>query len=452
MSKKIVIIGGVAGGATTASQIRKLDKEANIVLFEKSSYTSFGACGMPFYIGEVFDDREKLFAATPQELASRLNITIQIQHEVTRINREVKTVTVRNLHTSQTFEEAYDKLVLAPGAYATIPTINGLDSLPYFTLRHIDEMDQIKDYIEHHRPSKCVIIGGGYVGLEMAENLKNLSIDSTIIERSEHILGIIDEDFAYKVQCHLIEKHIGVLTGEAVSKISNRHIVLKSGKEIETDFIIVATGIKPITKLATEANLTLGETGGIKTNSYMQTDDPSIYALGDAAETFSFITNKPKQVPLSWPAHRQAYIIARHITEEQPIAFKGLLGTTIAKVFDMTVATTGLNERTLNEQNITFKTVYHEGGSHAGYYPNSSKVYLKAHFCPNSAKIYGAQIVGGDGVDKRIDVLATAIYGGIKINDLQEIETCYSPPFSSPKDLVNILGYKAEGILTSKQT
>ncbi len=447
MSRKVIIIGAVGGGATTASQIRKLDSTIEIILLEKTSYLSYGACGMPYYLGDIIDKRESLFAATPEKLHTKKNIDVRMQHEAIKINKEKRFIQIQDHVNNYEYEESYDQLIIASGASPFIPDIPGLQQIPSFTLRTVKDMDRIKQYIETETPKKCTIIGGGFIGVEMAENLRHLEMDVNIVERSSHVLSIVDKESATRVQDHMKDKGVQFFLDDGLKEIlKSRVLQLDSGKTLESDFILLAVGIKPNNQLAREAGLTIGDSGGIKTNQYMQTDDPSIYAVGDVAESVDFIDERPKQVPLAWPAHRQAYIIGKHITGKQ-VPFKGMLGTAIAKVFNLTIATTGLGEKELKERGYSYETVVHEGKSHAGYYPNAKNVYLRIHFCPKSGKIFGGNVVGGEGVDKQIDILATSIYAGLKITDLQEIETCYAPPYSSPKGLLNIVGYKGEGML-----
>lgn len=449
MSKKIIVIGAVGGGATTASQIRKLDDKAEIILLERTSYLSYGACGMPYYLGEVIKDREDLFAYTPEKLQTKKNFDVRMQHEAIKIDRENKSLQIKDLTNNEEYEETYDALVIATGASPFIPDIQGLDHIPSFTLRTVEDMDRLKNYLETKKPSAGAIIGGGFIGVEMAENLTHLGIQTSIVERSNHVLSVIDEETALKVQQHLTDKGVKLYLKNGLHKIiSKTKIQLDNGETIETDFILLAVGIKPNTKLALDSGLTVGKSGGISVNEFMQTDDSSIYAVGDAVESFDLIDGSPKQVPLAWPAHRQSYILAKHLTGS-PVAFKGMLGSAIAKVFDLTIASTGLGEKELTERKIKYKTAVHEGKSHAGYYPDSKDVYVRVHFCPDTGKLFGGNVVGGEGVDKQIDVLSTAITGGLTVIQLQEIETCYAPPFSSPKGLMNMIGYKAEKLMNS---
>ncbi|MGM0846832.1 MAG: CoA-disulfide reductase [Bacillota bacterium] len=450
MKRRILIVGGVAGGATTAAQLRRLDEECEIVMFEKDEYISFGNCGMPYYLGEVIEERDHLFAATPQSMEEKLNIDVRIFNEVLSIDRNQKIITVKDLRSEEEYQENYDLLVLAPGAAPFIPPVKGLEESSHFVLRNIEDMDRIKQYLKSNKPSSCSIIGGGFIGVEMAENMSGLGMDVNLIEASPHLMGILDEDMSEVIEAEVRDHKINVILSDGVQKIDDKNTIFtEKGKEIHSDFIILATGVRPQTKLAEEAGLSIGKTAGIVVNEYMQTSDPSIYAVGDAIETKSAITGGPVRIPLAWPAHRQSYIAAKHISGN-PVRFNGLLGTSIVKIFGLTAASTGLNEKQLLEENISFHTVTHTGKSHAGYYPGAERVQIKVHFSKDTGKILGAQITGGEGVDKRIDVIAACIQGNVTADRLQEIETAYSPPYSSPKDLLNIIGYKAESMIKDK--
>ncbi|RBP03638.1 CoA-disulfide reductase [Rossellomorea aquimaris] len=447
MKKKVIIIGAVGGGATTASQIRKLDSEIEIILLEKTSYLSYGACGMPYYLGEVIKDRESLFAATPEKLHTKKNIDVRMHHEALKIDRDKKSLLVRDHDKNQDYEEAYDYLVLATGASPFIPDIPGLEKIPAFHLRTVEDMDRIKQFVETSKPKVCTIIGGGYIGVEMSENFTHLGMKVNLVERSEHVISVIDEETAIKLQEHITEQGVNLYTKDGLNEVLPEcTLKLDSGETFQSDFILLSVGVKPNNLLAKEAGLSTGESGGVVSNEFMQTDDPSIYAVGDVVESLDLIDGTRKQVPLAWPAHRQAYIIARHLSGN-PVPFKGMLGTAIAKVFNLSIGSTGLGEKELKEKGYSYRTSVHEGKSHAGYYPGARDVYVRVHFCPDTGKIFGGNVVGGAGVDKQIDVLATAIYGGLTITDLQEIETCYAPPFSSPKGLLNMIGYKGAGLM-----
>jgi NADPH-dependent 2,4-dienoyl-CoA reductase/sulfur reductase-like enzyme len=450
LNKRVLIVGGVAGGATTAAQLRRMDEECEIIVFEKDEYISFGNCGMPYYLGQVIKERDHLFAATPDSMKEKLNIDVRIFNEVISIDREQKKIDIKDLKSGEDYQEHYDLLVLAPGASPFIPPIKGLEGSSCFSLRNIEDMDKIKDFIEKDKPASCSIIGGGFIGVEMAENLLGLGMKINLVEASPHLMGILDEDMSEMIEEELKQHGINVILNDGVQEVKNDGSLLtQKGNQLKSDFIILATGVRPQTALADNAGLSIGETGGIQTNEYMQTSDESIYAVGDAVETKSAITGNPVRIPLAWPAHRQSYIAAKHISGD-PVRFKGLLGTSVVKVFDQTAASTGLNEKQLLAENLPFKTVTHTGKSHAGYYPGAEKVKIKVHFHQETGRILGAQIIGGEGIDKRIDIIAASINGNITADQLQEIETAYSPPYSSPKDLLNIIGYKAENMLKDK--
>ena len=441
--KKIVIVGAVAGGATVASQIRYYDKEAQIVMYEQDETMSYGACGMPYFIGGEITDESSLIAATQKKKKKEKNIDVRLKHRVININRNQKTVEVLNLETQQTFEESYDVLILSPGGKPIIPKTPGLDSTTMFTLRNFSDMKKINHYIKTEQPKSCVIVGAGFIGLEMAENLANLGINVSIVEKSPQVMNIMDPDSSALVAKELLEHGVKLFKGNFITKADGQNLDLDLGEKLQADFILMSVGVSPSTELAEKAQLTIGETRGIVTNEYLQTNDPSIFAIGDAAENIDFITGDAKRVPLAWPAHRQAYIVARHITGDS-IPFMGLLGTSICKVFTQSVAITGLNEATLIERHMKYESVVQTAHSNAGYYPDHAKIFMKIHYDSLTRKVLGAQVVGGKGVDKRIDVLATAIYAGLTMDDLQALELAYAPPYSSPKDPVNMTGYRAK--------
>jgi NADPH-dependent 2,4-dienoyl-CoA reductase/sulfur reductase-like enzyme len=450
MKRKVIIIGAVGGGATTASQIRKVDNDIEIVLLEKTSYLSYGACGMPYYLGDVIKDRESLFAATPEKLHTKKNIDVRMHHEALQINRKKKSLLIRNHDHNRDYEEAYDYLVIATGASPFLPDIPGLHQIPAFHLRTVEDMDRIKQFVETSKPKTCTIIGGGFIGVEMAENFTHLGMKVNIVERSEHVISILDDETANVLQDHITEQGVQLYTNDGLKEVLPEcTLKLESGETLLSDFILLSVGVKPRNQLAKQAGLSVGESGGVVSNEFMQTDDDSIYAVGDVVESIDFIDGTPKQVPLAWPAHRQAFIIASHLSGN-PVPFKGMLGTAIAKVFNLAIAATGLGEKELKEKGYTYKTALHEGKSHAGYYPGALDVSVRVHFCPETGKLFGGNVVGGEGVDKQIDILATAIYGGLTVTDLQEIETCYAPPFSSPKGLLNMIGYKSAGLMNKE--
>ncbi|WP_142826102.1 CoA-disulfide reductase [Planococcus soli] len=440
--KKIVIIGAVGGGATAAGQIRFYDPQAHIVVFDRDSTMSYAACGTPYVIGDVIEDERSLIMADPEQFKTKRDIDVKLRHEVLKIKRETKTVHVRNIETGELFEEPYDVLILAPGGSAIVPDIEGLNSSKTFTLRSYGDMQKIDQFIKSQQPKSCVVSGGGFIGLEMAENLKNLGLDVSLVHKSPTIMSILDTDISLIIEKELALHGVKLITGTAIEKTEGKSIKLENGIELQADFIIMSIGLKPNTELAENAGLNIGETGGIRTNEFMQTNDPSIYAIGDASENFDMVTGDPKRVPLASPAHRQAFIAARHLMGDK-IAKKGLLGTSVLKVFSLTAAMTGLNEKAITDKKLDFATVVHTGNSNAGYYPEHSKITLKVHYDPKTRKILGAQCIGGKGVDKRIDVIVTAIYAGLTVDDLQALELCYAPPYSSPKDPINMIGYKA---------
>ncbi len=449
MTKKIVIVGGVAGGATTATRLRRLDEEANIIMFERDEHISFANCGLPYYIGGTIKDRAALFVQTVEGMAQRFNLDIRNKSEVISINRETKQVTVKNLRTNEIYEEAYDTLILSPGAEPLKPRIPGIEEANnLFTLRNIPDTDKIKAYIDNYQPKKAVVIGGGFIGVEMAENLHNKNMDVTLVEMTEQIMAPVDFEMASILHNHVKEKGVNLILRNGVKEFhdNGKKIVLQNGKVIEADLIILSIGVRPESKLAEQAGLEVGERSGIKVNTNLQTSDPSIYAIGDAIEVVDYINGKPTMIPLAWPANRQGRIVADRIngiSEE----YKGTLGTSIAKVFDFTMAATGNNEKTLTSLQMEYDTVHIHPGSHAGYYPDASPIALKILFHPKTGEIFGAQAVGKEGVDKRIDVIATAIKGKLTIFDLPDLELAYAPPYSSAKDPVNMIGYVASNLL-----
>lgn len=440
--KKVIIVGAVGGGATAAGQLRFYDKEMSITVYDRDSTMSYAACGTPYVIGEVIEDETSILMANPEQFQQKRNIDVRLEHEVVEILRAEKKVRVRNLKTGGEFHDSYDALILSPGGSAIMPEIEGSGQGHVFTLRSYSDMQAIHSYIQKHKPRHGTISGAGFIGLEMAENLKHLGLAVDIVHKSSAILSILDEDLSLLLHAELEKNGIQIHTDTVIENIGQKNVQLSNGKSLDTDFVIMSIGLKPNTLLAEKAGLSIGETGGIQTNEFMQTDDESIYAIGDASENFDFITGDPKRVPLAVPAHRQAFLAAQHITGK-PVPKKGLLGTSILKVFELDAAMTGMTETAIKEKGLPAKTVTHTGNSNAGYYPDHEKLTLKVHYNPSTRQILGAQCVGGKGVDKRIDVIATAIHGGLTVDDLQALELCYAPPFSSPKDPVNMIGYKA---------
>lgn len=448
MAKKVVIVGGVAGGATTAARLRRLDENAEIVMVERGEYISFANCGLPYYIGGAIQERDALLLQTVEGMSKKFNMDIRNLSEVTRIDRERKVVEIKNLKTGETYEENYDVLVLSPGASPIKPPIPGIEETEaLFTLRNIPDTDKIKAYVDEQKPKKATVIGGGFIGVEMAENLWERGVEVTLVEMADQIMAPIDFEMASILHQHLREKGMNLVLEDGVESFeqNGKLINLNSGKQIETDLIILAIGVAPENKLAKEAGLELGLRGAIRVNERLQTADESIYAIGDAVEVKDYINGQATHIPLAWPANRQGRIVADLINGID-VKYQGTLGTSIAKVFDMTVAATGNNEKTLKRLGISYEVVHVHPSSHAGYYPGAFPIALKLIFDRETGKIFGAQAVSYDGADKRIDVLATAIKGGMTIFDLPDLELAYAPPYSSAKDPVNMAGYVAKNI------
>lgn len=451
---KVVIIGGVAGGATAAARMRRESEDAQIVLFERGEYVSYANCGLPYHIGGTISERDRLFVQTVEGFVKRFNIDIRIKSEVTAIDLKSKTVTVLNRLTNESYTESYDKLIVSTGAEPIKPPMPGIDSPKIFSLRNVPDMDHIKSYIGQHNPKKAVVIGGGFIGLEMVENLQDAGLEVCVIERSNQVMAPIDFSMASLVHQHLKSKKVGLLLEEVVEgfeTVENKiKIILESKKDVSADMVILSIGVRPEVHLAKEAGLELGSLGGIKIDDYMQTSDPDVYALGDAVEVFNPVIGKHSLIPLAGPANKQARIVADNILEGNIYKYTGTIGTSIAKVFDITVAATGASSKLLDRENIAHLSSFTHGNSHAGYYPNALPLSIKINFSPVDGKLLGAQIVGFDGVDKRIDLFAQVIKKGGTIYDLMEIEHAYAPPYSSAKDPVNMAGFVAENILKNK--
>lgn len=447
---KIIIIGGVAGGATTAARIRRMDETAEIILLEKGKYISYANCGLPYYIGGVIAEREKLFVQTPEAFSVRFRVDVRTENEVIFIDRKRKTVTVR-LSSEDTYEESYDKLLISTGATPVKPPLPGIDSEGIFTLRNVKDTDRIKEYANRYAPRRAVVIGAGFIGLEMAENLHALGAKVSIVEMANQVMTPIDFSMASLVHQHLMDKGVNLYLEQAVASFEKTgreiKVVFKDGQSIPADIVILSIGVRPETTLARAAGLTIGEAGGISVNDYLQTSDESIYAIGDAIEYRHPITGKPWLNYLAGPANRQGRIVADNILGAK-ISYEGAIGTSIAKVFDLTVATTGLPGKRLRQAEIAYASSTTHSSSHASYYPDATQMSIKITFDKETGKLYGAQIVGYDGVDKRIDEFALVIKHQGTIYDLMKLEQAYAPPFSSAKDPVAIAGYVAEDILT----
>lgn len=454
MSKKVVIIGGVAGGASAAARLRRNDETIEIVIFEKGEYISFANCGLPYYIGETISKRDALLLQTPEAMKSRFNIDVKIKSEVISINREEKTVLVKNLITNSEYTESYDTLILSPGSKPLKPPIQGIESPGIFSLWNIPDTDKIKSFVDDKKPTKAAIIGGGFIGLEMAENLYERGLNVSVIEMADQVMAPIDFEMAAQIHSHMIDKGVNLVLNDGVDKFEHNNgittTVLKSGKKIDAEIIILSIGIRPQSELAQKCGLKLNQRGGIIVDEYLKTSDPNIYAVGDVIQVKEFIEGFDTMVPLAGPANKQGRIVANNITGSNE-KYKGTQGTSIAKVFDLTVASTGLNEKTLLRIGKKYKKDYEiailHSKSHAGYYPGAIPMTIKLIFSVLDGKVLGAQIVGYDGVDKRIDVIATSIRFGSTIYDLKELELAYAPPYSSAKDPVNMAGFTAENIL-----
>lgn len=450
MSMKIVIIGGVAVGATAAARLRRLSEEYEIVLFERGEFISFANCGLPYHIGGVIEKREKLLVQTVDGMKQRFNLDIRNFSEVTKINRAEKTVDVTNLKTSEKYSESYDFLILSPGAKPIVPPIEGLKkSNNVFSLRNIPDTDKIISFIKTNSPKKAVVVGGGFIGIEIAENLKHLGLDVTIVELLNQVMPVFDFEMAQFIHRELSEQGIQLQLGSGLKQINNsgKTVVLNNGIEIETDLIILAIGVVAENQLAKECGLEIGPTGGVVVDDKMLTNDPNIFAAGDVIEVKSMISNQPAKIPLAWPANRQARLIADRIHGLDK-RYTGSLGTSVIKIFNSVAASTGLSENALKRYGISnYHTIHIHPNNHAGYYPGASSISLKLIFEKITGKIYGAQAFGKEGTEKRIDVLATSIKAGFTIYDLQELELAYAPPFSSAKDPVNMLGYVSEHVL-----
>lgn len=451
--QKYLIVGGVAGGATAAARIRRLTEDAEIILFEKGKYISYANCGLPYYIGGVIEERDRLFVQTPQAFGRRFQIDVRVEHEVTAIDTAQQRVTVRTAD-GREYNETYDKLLLSPGASPVVPPLAGIDGEGIFTLRNVSDTDRIKSYMETHSVKRAVIVGGGFIGLEMAENLKHAGAEVAVVEMAPQVMGPIDYSMAAIVHTHLLQQNVKLYLEQAVERFSREGeeltVHFKSGIALKADLVLLSIGVRAETRLAQAAGLRLGEMRGIWVNEYLRTSDAHIYAVGDAIEFPHPITGKPWLNFLAGPANRQARIVADNMVLGDVTKYEGAIGTSIAKVFDLTVAATGLPAKRLKQMEIPYLSATIHNGSHAGYYPDASQMDIKITFSPSDGRLYGAQIVGYDGVDTRIDQFALAIKQGATVEQLTRLEHAYAPPFSSAKDPVAIAGYVAGNILSGK--
>ncbi|MGB7567138.1 MAG: CoA-disulfide reductase [Chitinivibrionales bacterium] len=449
MGKKILIVGGVAGGASCAARMRRLDESAEIIMFEKGDYISFANCGLPYYIGDAIKDRENLIIQTPEKFKERFNVDVRTNSEVTVINPVDKTVTVRTKES--TYGERYDALVLSPGTSPIRPPLRGIHSPIVFTLRNIPDTDHIRAYVDKKLARRAAVIGGGFIGLEMAENLRHRGLEVTLVEMLDQVFTPADKEMASVLHQHLIMNGVRLVLGNGVKEIlptgdTTAEVLLNSGERIPTELVILSIGVKPDTEFVKKSGIAVGDRGTIIVDEHMRTDKPDIYAVGDAVEVADFITGKKVHVPLAGPANRQGRIAADNIAGIDSV-YKNTQGTAICKIFDLTAAVTGLNEKSAKRWGIPFLKSYTHGTSHAGYYPGAYPLSIKILFAPKSGKLLGAQVIGKDGVDKRIDVFATALRHGLTVYDLAELELAYAPPYGSAKDPVNMAGFVAQNIL-----
>ncbi len=447
---KLLIIGGVAGGATAAARARRLNEEAEIILFERGEFISFANCGLPYYIGDVIKERDSLLVTTVEDFKKRYAIDIRIFSEVTEIDRPRRQVRVKNLQTGETYRESYDKIILSPGAEPFKPPIKGIDLDTVFNLRNIPDSERIKKFVDEKKPQSAVIVGGGFIGLEMAENLAIRGVKTTIVEKLEQVMPLLDFEMASFMSAHLKEKGVDCVLGDGIQSFSKEGEALvletENGKTLTCDMAILSIGVKPENRLAREAGLDIGRRGGIKVSATMQTSDFDIYAVGDAVEVTDYVTGMTTMTALAGPANKQGRIAADNVMGRRSI-FRGTMGTSVVQMFDMSVASTGASENFLKANDIPYLASYTHSGSHASYYPGAEMMAIKLFFSPSSGKVLGAQIIGKEGVDKRIDVISTAIHGNMTVYDLEELELAYAPPYSSAKDPVNIAGFVAANIL-----
>lgn len=466
---KIVIIGGVAGGASAAARARRLSEDAQIIMFERGPFVSFANCGLPYHIGGDIKERANLLLQTPESFLARFNVDVRVMNDVVRINRADKTITVRNLMDQSEYEESYDFLLLSPGAGPIVPPIPGLDNPLTHSLRNIPDMDRILETIQMNQPDHATVIGGGFIGLEMMEAFHQLGIKTTLIEMADQVMTPVDREMAGFAHAEIRAKGIDLRLGVVLQAVEfkpttsmpsidsgenteHQHmngeldLTLSNGETLTTDILIMAIGVRPETKLAAEAGLHIGALGGIETNESLQTSDPSIYAVGDAIEEKDFVTGQSTLVPLAGPANRQGRMAADNMLGRSE-TYQGTQGTAICKIFDLAVASTGKNEKQLKRAGIAYEKVYVHTASHASYYPGAEIVSFKMLFDPTSGKIFGAQAVGKDGIDKRIDVMAVAQRAGMTVEQLQHLELTYAPPYGSAKDVINQAAFVATNLM-----
>lgn len=451
MSEKVIIIGGVAGGASAAARLRRLDEKAQIIMLERGPYISFANCGLPYYIGRTIKEREDLLLQTPESFHKRFRVDVRINQEALRIDRSKKQVEILNHKDGKQYTETYDRLILSPGAEPFRPPIDGINARRVFTLRSIPDMDAIHSFIEQDKPARAVIVGAGYIGLEMAENLRDRGLLTAVVELAPSVLPIaLDPEMAWYVHSHLEDRSVALWLGDAVRAFEDTgtglHVKLKSGMTLSCDFAILSAGVKPEVKLAREAGLKIGPRGGIEVNTSLQTSDPDIYAIGDAIEVQNPVINQPSLIPLAGPANKQGRMAADNICGLQR-TYPGTVGTGILKVFDLTVAMTGTTEAVLKKTGMDYEKIYLHPAQHVGYYPGAKQMHIKVLFNRPEGRISGAQIVGHEGIDRRIDLLAVAIQKQMTVYDLMELELAYAPPYGSGKDPINMIGFVGANVL-----
>lgn len=443
---KVLIVGGVAGGAGAAARLRRNDEKAEIILFEKGDFISFANCGLPYYIGGTITDRAQLQLQTPQAFHARFNVDVRVNNEVLSVNSTAKTVTVKNHTSGETYTESYDKLVLSPGASPIRPSMPGMEKNQIFTLRNIPDTYAIYDHIEKMKPKTAAVIGAGFIGLEMAENLAHRGLKVSVVEAAPHVMAPIDLDMAHTVHNYIRGAGMGLYVGKKCESFTEDTVVLEDGTSIPADMVILSIGVMPETRFLEGSGVELGRRGEILVNEQLRTNVPDIFALGDAATVTNIVTGNTQVIPLAGPANKQARVVADVICGKDA-KYKGSQGTAIMKFFDLVVACTGEKEESLKANEIPYRKIFTVSANHAGYYPGGTQMIIKTIFAPQSGEVLGAQIVGGEGVDKRIDDLANAVRFGLTIYDLQEMELAYAPPFSSAKDPVNMAGFVAENVL-----
>lgn len=448
--KKVLIVGGVAGGATCAGRLKRLSEKSHIVIFEKGEHISYANCGLPYYVGGIIRDKDNLLISSPEEMEEKFALDIRVFNEVIKINPEKKEVEVANLIDGSTYTESYDYLVLSPGAEPIVPPIEGIQNENVFTVRNIPDTEKIVNYIKTKKPKKAAVIGGGFIGIEMMENLVHLGLEVSVVDMAPQVMTFLDTDMVGQVEDEIKKHKVNLVLGDGLKRVTDNGIELNSGKEIESDLIILSIGVKSDIKLAKDAGLEIGNTGAIKVDDYMQTSDSYIYAVGDAIQVKHFVDGSEARIPLASPANKQARIVANNIMGRKE-KYKGTQGTAIVKIFDLEVGATGLNERQLKSKGIEYDYVITHPFSHSKYYPGASQAMLKVIF-DKEGKILGAQCVGKETVDKRIDVLATAMRFGINVVDLQDVEFAYAPPYGGAKDPINMIAYAAQNLLEGKMS